>query len=88
MSNVENRSTADVCRCVQLTHRSNDFTDEDGGGLPVAGGAWDHPLAVELQKKLGARMNVHTRTMLPGNIFDLFTLTSHDQFKGQMDKFL
>lgn len=48
-----------------FAHRSDHFTDEHGRSPPVNWGAWDQPLAVELQKKLGTRMNVHTCAVLP-----------------------
>lgn len=50
--------------CV-VAHRSDHFTDKYGRGPPVTQGARDEPLTVELQEKLGTRMNVHTCTMLP-----------------------
>lgn len=36
-----------------IAYRSDHFTDEDGWCPPVAWGARDEPLAVELQEELG-----------------------------------
>lgn len=52
-------------RVCNMAYRSDHFTDEYGWGPPVTWGSRDEPLAVELQEELGARMNVHTCTMLP-----------------------
>ena len=50
---------------VCAAHRSDHLTDEYGRGPPVARGAGDQPLTVELQEKLGTWMDVHTCAVLP-----------------------
>lgn len=60
------QKTAGGATSVLVTaYRSDHFTDEDGRGPPVARGARDEPLAVELQEELRAGVDVHTGPMLP-----------------------
>ena len=49
-----------------LAYRSNHLTDQNHGGPPVAGGTGNEPLAVEIEEELGAGVDVHTCTVLPG----------------------
>lgn len=58
-------TAGDPSSVLVTAYRSDHLTDEDGRSPPVARGARDEPLAVELQEKLRAGVDVHTSTMLP-----------------------
>lgn len=44
--------TGDPTKVLVAAYRADHFTDKDGRGPPVAQGARDEPLAVELQEEL------------------------------------